>query len=75
MPPVLVVDIGGGSTELVLGADRPEVGTSMDIGSVRLHERHLHDDPPTRDQVAACLADIDGHLDVRPGARSPRRAR
>ena len=65
-PPVLVVDIGGGSTELVLGADGPEVGTSMDIGSVRLHERHLHDDPPTADQVTACVADIDHHLDRGP---------
>ena len=66
VPPVLVVDIGGGSTELVLGDDGPEVGTSLDIGSVRLHERHLHDDPPTRDQVAACLADIDRHLESGP---------
>ena len=65
-PPVLVVDIGGGSTELVLGADEVEIGTSMDIGSVRLHERLLHDDPPTRDQVAACVADIDRHLDACP---------
>jgi exopolyphosphatase / guanosine-5'-triphosphate,3'-diphosphate pyrophosphatase len=65
-PPVLVVDIGGGSTELVLGADAPDVGTSTDIGSVRLHERHLHDDPPTPDQVAACVADIDRHLDGGP---------
>jgi exopolyphosphatase/guanosine-5'-triphosphate,3'-diphosphate pyrophosphatase len=60
--PVLVVDIGGGSTELVLGAAHPETAVSMDIGSVRLHERHLHGDPPTPDQVAACLADIDRHL-------------
>jgi exopolyphosphatase/guanosine-5'-triphosphate,3'-diphosphate pyrophosphatase len=65
-PPVLVVDIGGGSTELVLGADGPDVGTSMDIGSVRLHERHLHDDPPTSGQVAACVSDIDRHLDDGP---------
>jgi exopolyphosphatase/guanosine-5'-triphosphate,3'-diphosphate pyrophosphatase len=64
--PVLVVDIGGGSTELVLGRERPEAAMSMDIGSVRLHERHLHDDPPTADQVAACLADIDRHLDACP---------
>jgi exopolyphosphatase/guanosine-5'-triphosphate,3'-diphosphate pyrophosphatase len=61
--PVLVVDIGGGSTELVLGSTRPDAAVSIDIGSVRLHERHLHDDPPTPDQVAACLADIDRHLD------------
>jgi exopolyphosphatase/guanosine-5'-triphosphate,3'-diphosphate pyrophosphatase len=66
LPPVLVVDIGGGSTELVLGDDRPDVATSMDIGSVRLHERHLHDDPPTCDQVTACVADIDRHLDTSP---------
>ena len=64
--PVLVVDIGGGSTELVLGAEHPESAVSMDIGSVRLHERHLHGDPPTPDQVAACLADVDRHLDECP---------
>jgi exopolyphosphatase/guanosine-5'-triphosphate,3'-diphosphate pyrophosphatase len=64
--PVLVVDIGGGSTELVLGDDRPDSGISLDIGAVRLHERHLHDDPPTRAQVAACLADVDRHLDACP---------
>jgi exopolyphosphatase/guanosine-5'-triphosphate,3'-diphosphate pyrophosphatase len=61
--PVLVVDIGGGSTELVLGTEHPDAAVSMDIGSVRLHERHLVDDPPTAEQVAACLADIDRHLD------------
>ena len=61
--PVLVVDIGGGSTELVLGEDAPTSSTSMDIGSVRLTERHLHDDPPSDDQIAACVADTDGHLD------------
>jgi exopolyphosphatase/guanosine-5'-triphosphate,3'-diphosphate pyrophosphatase len=64
--PVLVVDIGGGSTELVLGADTPEIAHSMDVGSVRLHERHLHDDPPTADQVRACVDDIDAALDASP---------
>jgi exopolyphosphatase/guanosine-5'-triphosphate,3'-diphosphate pyrophosphatase len=64
--PVLVVDIGGGSTELVLGADTPEIAHSMDVGSVRLHERHLHDDPPTADQVRACIDDIDAALDASP---------
>jgi len=64
--PVLVVDIGGGSTELMLGSDAPHAADSMDIGSVRLHERHLHSDPPTADEVAACLADIDAHLDACP---------
>jgi exopolyphosphatase/guanosine-5'-triphosphate,3'-diphosphate pyrophosphatase len=67
--PVLVLDIGGGSTELILGhltADRgPRVDTahSLDIGSVRLTERHLHDDPPTAAQVAALCADVDDALD------------
>jgi len=64
--PVLVVDIGGGSTELVLGADNPDIAHSMDVGSVRLHERHLHDDPPTADQVRACVDDIDAALDASP---------
>jgi exopolyphosphatase / guanosine-5'-triphosphate,3'-diphosphate pyrophosphatase len=66
--PVLVVDIGGGSTELVLGSgDRTvDAAHSMDIGSVRLHERHLHGDPPTASEVAACVADIEAHLDAAP---------
>ncbi len=61
--PVLVVDIGGGSTELVVGQGGPRESVSMNIGSVRLHERHLRSDPPTTDEVAACVADIDRHLD------------
>jgi exopolyphosphatase/guanosine-5'-triphosphate,3'-diphosphate pyrophosphatase len=63
--PVLVVDIGGGSTELVLGTPSggPDAAVSLDIGSVRLHERHLHSDPPTPDEVAACVADVDAQLD------------
>ena len=64
--PVLVVDIGGGSTELVLGGATPGAGHSMDVGSVRLHERHLHDDPPASAQVRACVEDIDAHLDESP---------
>ena len=63
--PRLVVDIGGGSTELILGdADGVVVAEqSLDIGSVRLTERHLHDDPPTDGQVAALVADVDAMLD------------
>ncbi|MEU6138590.1 Ppx/GppA phosphatase family protein [Nocardioides sp. NPDC047086] len=65
-PPVLVIDIGGGSTELILG-DGPtpsvDAADSMDIGSVRLHERHLRSDPPTREEIEACVRDIDAHLD------------
>jgi exopolyphosphatase / guanosine-5'-triphosphate,3'-diphosphate pyrophosphatase len=67
-PPVLVVDIGGGSTELVLGrasgSGGPAAGVSLDIGSVRLHERHLHTDPPTTAEILACVRDIDGQLDA-----------
>ena len=65
--PVLVVDIGGGSTELVLGdASGPVAAQSMDMGSVRMHERYLRTDPPTASEVAACVADIDAHLDACP---------
>jgi exopolyphosphatase/guanosine-5'-triphosphate,3'-diphosphate pyrophosphatase len=59
--PFLVVDIGGGSTELVLGEPgaEPTAAVSVDIGCVRMTERHLHDDPPTADQVAAARVDIE----------------
>ena len=56
--PSLVVDIGGGSTEFVLGVDAPEESVSVDIGCVRMTERHLADDPPTADQIAAAERDI-----------------
>ncbi|WP_298748913.1 Ppx/GppA phosphatase family protein [uncultured Serinicoccus sp.] len=59
--PYLVVDIGGGSTELVLGdgtGTAVAASRSVDIGCVRLTERHLHDDPPGEDQVWAALSDI-----------------
>jgi exopolyphosphatase/guanosine-5'-triphosphate,3'-diphosphate pyrophosphatase len=68
-PPYLVVDIGGGSTEFVVGAEepdaaRPVAALSVDIGCVRLTERHLHDDPPQSGQIAAATADVDAALDV-----------
>ncbi|HZB50208.1 MAG TPA: Ppx/GppA phosphatase family protein, partial [Mycobacteriales bacterium] len=67
-PPRVVVDVGGGSTELVLGdRDTVRAGHSMDIGSVRLTERHLRDDPPTAAQVAAAEADIRAALAVAAG--------
>ncbi|MEU7651919.1 Ppx/GppA phosphatase family protein [Micromonospora taraxaci] len=63
--PFLVVDIGGGSTEFVVG-DR-EAGVraaiSVDIGCVRMTERHLPGDPPTPEQVAAAQADIAAAVD------------
>ncbi len=60
--PFLVMDIGGGSTEFVLGTDAVQASRSVDVGCVRLTERHLHDDPPTQEQVAAARADIDAAL-------------
>jgi exopolyphosphatase/guanosine-5'-triphosphate,3'-diphosphate pyrophosphatase len=64
-PPYLVADIGGGSTEFVLG-DPPVVAgaVSVDIGCVRMTERHLRSDPPTPAEVAAARADIGAALDV-----------
>jgi len=63
--PMLVLDIGGGSTELILGDADGNVGAaeSLDIGSVRLNERHLAGDPPTDEEVEAAVADIDAALD------------
>ena len=67
--PLLVVDIGGGSTELVLGDAHGSVraGHSLDIGSVRLTERCLRSDPPTSDETAQAVAVIDAALDELPG--------
>jgi exopolyphosphatase/guanosine-5'-triphosphate,3'-diphosphate pyrophosphatase len=62
--PFLVVDIGGGSTELVLGGTAAEAACSVDVGCVRMTERHLHGDPPTAEQVAAARADIEAALDL-----------
>ena len=102
--PFLVTDIGGGSTEFVLGAvfprgddppqtppapggthpprpplggtypPRPPLGgtyppkspqaISVDVGCVRMTERHLHGDPPTGQEVAAAISDIDAALDT-----------
>ena len=58
----LVVDIGGGSTELILGTRLPEAMVSLDLGCVRLHERHLRTDPPTAAEVAALRADAAAQL-------------
>jgi exopolyphosphatase / guanosine-5'-triphosphate,3'-diphosphate pyrophosphatase len=69
LPPYLVVDIGGGSTEFVLGggtdasAGDELAAISVDIGCVRLTERHLRADPPSAAEVAAARQDIDRALD------------
>jgi len=62
--PYLVVDIGGGSTEFVLGAGSVEAARSVDIGCVRLTERHLTQDPPTAAQIAAARRDVDAAIDL-----------
>jgi exopolyphosphatase/guanosine-5'-triphosphate,3'-diphosphate pyrophosphatase len=61
--PYLVVDIGGGSTEFVAGRGGVERALSVDIGCVRMTERHLPGDPPGPDQVAAARADIETQVD------------
>ncbi|QNE13938.1 Ppx/GppA phosphatase family protein [Pseudarthrobacter sp. NBSH8] len=60
---VLVVDLGGGSTEFVLGtAGGVTAAKSVDVGCVRLTERHLKNDPPTAEQIAAAEADVDAAI-------------
>ncbi len=75
--PYLVVDIGGGSTEFVVGDRDAQDRTtgaagisavSVDIGCVRLTERHLHSDPPRPAEISAAAADIDAALDQVAGA-------
>jgi exopolyphosphatase/guanosine-5'-triphosphate,3'-diphosphate pyrophosphatase len=56
--PALVVDIGGGSTEFVLGETAPRYSVSVDVGCVRMTERHLASDPPTAAEISATRADI-----------------
>jgi exopolyphosphatase/guanosine-5'-triphosphate,3'-diphosphate pyrophosphatase len=73
--PFLVLDVGGGSTELVRGWREPEAWTSLDVGSVRLTERHVRSDPPTPAELAAVRADAaraaaDARRTVGRGART-----
>lgn len=64
--PVNVFDVGGGSTELIGGSagDAPHVesAVSLDIGSVRLFERHVRSDPPSAEELASAAADIERAL-------------
>ena len=61
--PFLVMDLGGGSTELVLGTEEVTSAVSMDIGSVRLTERHMSVEIPDQEQIQAAIDDIAGNLD------------
>jgi exopolyphosphatase/guanosine-5'-triphosphate,3'-diphosphate pyrophosphatase len=57
-PPFLVIDLGGGSTELVVGVDSVNAAFSMDVGCVRMSERHLENDPPTNQQIEGLKVDV-----------------
>jgi exopolyphosphatase/guanosine-5'-triphosphate,3'-diphosphate pyrophosphatase len=82
-PPCLVVDIGGGSTEFVLGRPGPPGGPasevmsaiSVDIGCVRMTERHLRSDPPAPEEIAKATADIDAAIEQAAGRVAAREAR
>ena len=75
--PYLVADIGGGSTEFVLGSPGEPVprAISVNIGCVRMTERHLRGDPPAAAEIAAATADIDVALDEAAAVVPVRQAR
>jgi exopolyphosphatase/guanosine-5'-triphosphate,3'-diphosphate pyrophosphatase len=63
--PYLVCDIGGGSTEFVLGdVVGVHAARSVDVGCVRMTERHLHDDPPSSGQVDAATRDVEAAVQL-----------
>jgi exopolyphosphatase/guanosine-5'-triphosphate,3'-diphosphate pyrophosphatase len=73
--PFLVVDIGGGSTEVVLGTDQVDAAISVDVGCVRLTERQLRSDPPTPGEIEAATAQVAAELDRVAEVVEPDRAR
>jgi exopolyphosphatase / guanosine-5'-triphosphate,3'-diphosphate pyrophosphatase len=76
LPPYLVTDIGGGSTEFVLGGPGGVEGArSVNIGCVRLTERHLHGDPPLAAEIEATRRDIDAALAEAASVVPPAKAR
>ena len=60
--PYLVVDIGGGSTEFVLGTTKPEGLISIDVGCVRVTEQFLASDPPAPEELSAAVSVVRDHL-------------
>ncbi len=74
--PFLVVDLGGGSTELCVGTTACEAAMSLDIGCVRLTEKYLHSDPPLPEELHACISVTGAYLDdvdrEMPAARNAR---
>jgi len=73
--PYLMVDIGGGSTEFVTGTSTVDAAISMDIGCVRMTERHLRSDPPAAGELAAAEKDIAAAVDTALAAVPGRDAR
>ncbi|CAN5725098.1 Ppx/GppA phosphatase family protein [soil metagenome] len=75
--PFLVVDIGGGSTELAVGTDTCVGAQSLDIGCVRLTEKYLHGDPPAPEELLSAItlteAYVDGVVREIPAVASARR--
>jgi exopolyphosphatase/guanosine-5'-triphosphate,3'-diphosphate pyrophosphatase len=63
LSPILVVDIGGGSTEFIYGTDEPERLMSLDFGCVRMFEKHLSSDPPTQEELEGLRAEVRAQLD------------
>jgi exopolyphosphatase/guanosine-5'-triphosphate,3'-diphosphate pyrophosphatase len=61
--PFLVFDIGGGSTEFVVGTTEPEGVLSIDTGAVRLTEQWLRSDPPTAEELSMAVSVVRAHLD------------
>jgi exopolyphosphatase / guanosine-5'-triphosphate,3'-diphosphate pyrophosphatase len=61
--PFLVVDIGGGSTEFIVGRDAPLGMLSVDLGCVRVTEKYLHHDPPQPEELANAIGIVHDALD------------
>ena len=61
--PFLVVDIGGGSTEFVVGTDEPDGVVSIDVGCVRMTEKFLHSDPPAPEELSQAISVVHAHLE------------
>jgi exopolyphosphatase / guanosine-5'-triphosphate,3'-diphosphate pyrophosphatase len=73
--PFLIIDLGGGSTELVFGDTQPEALVSLQLGCVRMTERHLKTDPPTTAELEACFSDVERELGKASGIEAARARR
>lgn len=61
--PFLVVDIGGGSTEFIVGSTEPEAARSLNIGCVRLTEQYLESDPPAPEELSNAVGSVRDDLE------------